>query len=218
MRHFRLILYLLFAVGAVFAQPAERPPRPGEPIRPPQRDDRPAVDRRTRREPKEFRFSAATGGGTLILPEGTWISLSAGATYGNLGFGAEAGYCDYRREFVANASSFVSPGDDDVSEHGSFVRPAVYAEYKLDFGAVVVVPRTTLGYVDIVTRRWSIEDPDSTRFLRTRLTNTWEINAGVPVGPVILGATVQWWVINPWFYFYPEDMGVLSAGAWIKLR
>lgn len=208
---------MLFA-SIVIAQPIERPPRPGEPIRPPERDERPALDRRIRREPKQWAFSSAIAAGILILPEGTWITPSIGATYGNFGFGAEISYTDYRREFIGNASSFVSPGDDDVTEAGSFTRPAAYAEYRLDFGSVVVVPKTTLGYSSIVTRRWSDENPDSTKFERDRLTNTWELNVGVPIGPIIAGATVQWWVINPWFYFYPEDLGMVTLGGWLKLR
>jgi len=218
LRPLRAIIPLLLIAMSMLAQPAERPPRPGEPIRPPQREERPAVDRASRSKPKQFAFSAGSAGGILLYPEGTWASVSIGATYGNLGFGLEAGYADYRRDFIGNASSFVSPGDEEVSEHGSFFRPAGYAEYIFDFGHVVIVPRTTLGYVEIVTRRWSEEKPVATKFERTRLANTWEINAGVPIGPIIAGATVQWWVINPWFYFYPEDMGAVTAGFWLKLR
>ncbi len=200
------------------SQPSERPPRPAEPIKPPPKDERPAVDRALRRKPKRLAFSAAISGGAVIYQKGTWICPSLGVTYGNFGFGIEAGYCDYRREFIGNAASFVSPGTDDVSEHGSLFKPALYAEYRLDFSKIILSPKSTLGYSEIISKRWSEEHPDTSHFDRDRLTNTWELNIGVPVGPIIAGATVQWWVINPWFYFYPEDIGMVTTGLWIKLK
>lgn len=175
------------------------------------------MDRPRKRKPKQFNFSAGLAGGAIVYPSGTWITPSIGATYGDLGFGAELSYADYKRNFTGCASSYMSPGDEDVSERGSFIRPAAYAEYRLDYGPVVIIPKATLGYSGMVVKRWSAEEPDTKKFERDRLTNTWELSVGMPVGPVIIGATAQWWVINPWFYFYPEDFGLVNVGIWLKL-
>ncbi len=219
MRFRGLIILAIFAAG-LFAQPIERPPRPGEPIREPQREKRPVVDRPRRRKSKEWGLKIALDGGIMLLPEGTWGAFSTGATYGRLGFGLEVAYADYTRDFTGCRESYTSPGNTELTEHGSFYRPSAYGEYSFDLRYLTITPRATLGYANIVCRRREIspQTEDTTRYERSRLTNTWELGIGVPIGSVTIGACVQWWVVNPWFYIYPEDFGLVTLGARLEYR
>ncbi|GEM_PF-1761015 len=214
------LLLLFFVISTVFTQPVERPPRPGEPIRTPQPEDRePVVDRPKRGKHRELKPFLAATGGTILSPSGTWGTISIGATYGPIGFGMELGYADYEREFIGCSSNYMSPGESEVSESGSFFRPTIYGEYSFDIGPLLLTPRATLGYADIVCRRWESSSPTAvSRFERRRLVNTWELGLGIPIGPVVIGATAQWWVVNPWFYLYPEDFGLVTMGASVGMR
>ncbi|RKZ29857.1 hypothetical protein DRQ36_07385 [bacterium] len=216
--YIRIVLLLAFGT-CLFAQPAERPPRPGEPIRPPTGDKPPAVDRPRRRKIEKLEFAFAVAGGAIAYPKGSWINISLGATYGKWGFGAELGYTDYERDFIGSYGSYVSPGNKELGERGSFVRPSVYGEYIVDAGPVRIAPRATLGYANIICRRWvSSSITDSSRYERARLVNTWELNIGVRAGALLIGGTVQWWAVNPWFYVYPDDYGLLTMGCFVGLR
>jgi len=150
----------------------------------------------------------------IINPSGTAGAIFGGIRYGKVGLGVELGYIDYEREFFGSKISWMSTGDSLIFEKGSFVTPAVYAEYIFDLGALSIVPRTKIGMADIIARRWYSGDTEyPTRFERKRLINTWELGIRVPVGPVKIAATVDWTALNPWFFFWPEDFGIATAGV-----
>ena len=210
-----VVLILILAAGALLSQPVERPPRPGEPIKPLPRDRKPAVDRKYGKA-RKLRPDFGVFGGLFAMPSGSWGALRGGATYGRLGFGMELAYADFERDFVGSARSYVSPGESNVTEFGSFVRPSVYFEYSLRLGPVVLLPKASMGFCRIIARRYAESEPeDTSRYERYRLVNGWGLTAGTSAGPVFFGATIDWWVVNPWFYFYPEDYGMLAVGAFV---
>jgi len=212
------LAYIAIALTATlcFAQPVERPPRPGETIERQPKGNKLAVDHRRYRKVDKLRPAFGVTAGAFIVPKGTFAALSAGVRFGAFGIGAEFGYADYERSFVGSKTSFVSPGDSSVTERGSFFRPAIYGEYEIVSGTVSIVPRFTLGYANIVSRRcYSSSPDDSRRFERERLINTWELNILFPIGPLTATGSLQWWVDNPWFFVYPEDFGLLAAGMTI---
>ncbi len=213
MRRASLIYAIALIVASIcLAQPVERPPRPGETVKRQPENKRPAVDRAYRKIDK-LRPAFGLSGGVFIIPKGSFATLSAGVNYGRFGLGAELSYADYERDFTGSKRSFVSPGDSSVTERGSFVCPAFYGEYEIVSGKVKIVPRATIGYCDMTIRRWYSSSPDDkSLFLRERFVNTLELNIEFPIGPVAVAGTVQWWVINPWFFVHPDYMGMLAAG------
>ena len=219
MRYIAFIILLLFANTIAMAQPVERPPRPGEQDgRVPQTEKRPAVERRIIKMEK-IRPVFGVSGGVLIGDLGSWGAIDMGVMYSGFGFGLELGYLDYQREFLGTAVSFMSPGNREVIEKGSFFRPSVYGEYNFDFGPLVIIPKFTLGYGNIICRRWEVSSTDDTvRFERKRLVNTWALDIGLSMGGLYLSGSVQWWIVNPWFFVYPEDYGIFTVGGSLGYR
>jgi len=211
-RFFAFYTALLIAT-ACLSQPVERPPRPGEDqVRQPERPS-PVLDRDYKRIDRSLRPSFGGNVSYIVYPAGTYSAVFGGVRYGAWGFGIEAGYIDYRREFNGSKMSYVSPGDSSICEKGSFFRPSAYFEFEVEIERLSIVPRAKLGYAAIICRRWYRSDEtDSMFFDRDRFINALGVDLRYDLNPVSLGLTAEWLAINPWFYFYPEDFGLFSIG------
>jgi len=203
----------------IFGQPIERPPRPGEDIPAVEKSgSKPVVDRETRGRKESLKPLFVAEGGYAIPEEATWAQFSAGTRRDKLSIALSVAYFDYSRNFVGTQRSYMGSGNYNISEKGSFVHSNISVGYDIKFKGFLITPRCGLGYADIVTRRWDADSlADTTRFIRSRLTNSFGFGIAYPLGKMRIGAAVEWFVINPWFYFYPEDFGLIKVGFTIGI-
>jgi hypothetical protein len=107
----------------------------------------------------------------------------------------------------------MSEGDSNITEKGSFFRPSVYGELRLGKGNLKFTPRIAFGSAGLIGSRWNTNSPqDTSYFERDRLINTYSVDIGYSFGIFEIGGTAQWWVINPWFFVYPETFGDAAVG------
>jgi len=213
----RIISFSLILVCLAFAQPVQKPNLPPEPMKPvPEREPKssaakPKIERKI---PKQIQPVLSASYGPLLNYSGNCGGIRGGVSYGRFEFGVDLHYYDFSADLDGIWNSYMADGSQEICEKGSFVNPAVYTELLIRAGFIDIRPSFSLGYSSIVTRKWLREDPpDTARFERDRLSNTWSLKIGVPVGPLYIAAIGQWCVINPWFFSFPEDYGFLSAGV-----
>lgn len=207
------VLMFLFSV-VVFGQPIDRPSRLGEDIPEHEKNEtRPAVDRRTQIKKDALKplFIIDVGFGAPDKTE--WARISAGARRNSLSFGASLAYTDYSRSFIGTRKSYMGDGDRNIAEKGNFIHYEVFVGYDISLKYILITPIARIGKADIVTRRWDTDTlADSTRFVRSRLINSWGFHVAYPIGKFRVGGEIEWFVVNPWFYFYPNDFGFIRAG------
>ncbi|MCK5832227.1 hypothetical protein KAH81_01005 [bacterium] len=211
-----VVLSFLLAVFPCLSQTVQRPPRPGEEPVGPTDKAVPVLDRDYHKT-KKIEPSFGGSAGVIIYPSGTVSSINGGIKYGKWELGVELGYVDYERTFAGSKVSYISPGDSTIYERGSFLKPALYAEYEIGSGCFSIVPKAKLGFANMVCRRYYDHDRNEpSRFERDRLINSFGVDFRFSLNHIGFALCVEWIAINPWFYIVPEDFGIVSTGLAIS--